>query len=193
MLTVTVDKSDVLKTIPKTFNRYNLNVALTKWEQDIDSKIVPNISGKIIDRRTGQMARGLSWANAEVSGKGDAVLTLKSTSPQALLLEHGTAGLPGGVLRPKTAKFLTIPLPAAMTAGGVLKKSAREWDNTFIRKSKKGNLIIFQTVGKGKIMPLFLLRKSIKMEPKRWFSISVDEALPMLKTRILDEEKRSAE
>lgn len=63
----------------------------------------------------------------------------------------------GAVIRPKNGKYLTIPLPAALNANGTPKfQSARQWPNTFVLKSKKGNLLIVQRVGKD-IVPLYLL------------------------------------
>ena len=45
----------------------------------------------------------------------------------------------------KTGKYLTVPLPDAMTPSGVLRGSARSgiWGKTFFARSKKGNLILF--------------------------------------------------
>ncbi len=51
----------------------------------------------------------------------------------------------GATINASKAKFLTIPLPAALDSRGVpLKKSARQWSHTFVARSKKGNLLIFQ-------------------------------------------------
>lgn len=72
----------------------------------------------------------------------------------------------GATITPKRAKYLTIPLPPALTASGVPKKlSAREWQNTFVLKSKKGNLLIVQKVGK-ELVPLYVLKKKVTI-PKR--------------------------
>ena len=72
----------------------------------------------------------------------------------------------GGVIRVKRSKYLTIPLPAALDARGVpLKKRAREWANTFVKRSKAGNLIIFQKTASG-IVPLYVLKKRVTI-PKR--------------------------
>lgn len=69
----------------------------------------------------------------------------------------------GAVIRAKNVQFLTIPLPAALDSRGVpLKKSAREWANTFVKKSKKGNLIIFQKIGRN-ITPLYLLKREVRI------------------------------
>lgn len=91
-------------------------------------------------------------------------------------------------ITPKKGKYLTIPLPAAMTKAGVGKGSAMfgPWTNTFVRKSKAGNLIMFGQmtsyskvkVGgvavkglairniRGQAIPLFLLLKSVKVKAR---------------------------
>lgn len=82
------------------------------------------------------------------------------------------------VITPKTKKFLTIPLGAAMTKAGVTKGSARSgvWGETFIQKTQHGHLMIFgkRVAQKGKkagqavgaITPLFLLVKSVKVRAR---------------------------
>lgn len=66
------------------------------------------------------------------------------------------------VIRPKNATYLTIPLDAAKTPAGVARGRARDYDNTFVARSRGGKLIIFQRTGNGTITPLFLLvRESI--------------------------------
>lgn len=93
---------------------------------------------------------------------GDSLDTLRGMigSGDAFYLKiHET----GGVIKAKNVKYLTIPLPAALNSNGTPKKpSARDWDNTFVAKSKKGNLIIFQKVG-SKIIPLYVLKTSVKI------------------------------
>lgn len=72
----------------------------------------------------------------------------------------------GATIRPKKALYLTIPLPAALRTNGTkLRKSARDWPNTFVRMSKKGNLLIFQRRGE-RIVPLYLLKKEVKIKPR---------------------------
>jgi hypothetical protein len=78
-------------------------------------------------------------------------------------------------ITPKRAKFLTIPLKAAQTATGVGRGGALSgaYAKTFVRMSKAGNLIIFgqgtyakgakSGQAKGNIVPLFLLKKSVRV------------------------------
>jgi hypothetical protein len=82
-------------------------------------------------------------------------------------------------ITPKTGRYLTIPLPAAMTASGVVKGRARDegvWGKTFVAKSKAGNLIIFgkgvaQKGGgageiQGSAVPLFVLKESVTIKAR---------------------------
>lgn len=72
----------------------------------------------------------------------------------------------GGTVTPKRSKFLTIPLPAALDSRGVpLRQTARQWDKTFIIKSKKGRLLIVRERG-ASIEPLYLLAKSATIRPR---------------------------
>jgi hypothetical protein len=61
---------------------------------------------------------------------------------------------------------LTIPLPAALDARGVpRKRSARDWDNTFVQKSRRGNLLIFQRRGR-EIVPLYALKPEVRVRAR---------------------------
>jgi hypothetical protein len=72
----------------------------------------------------------------------------------------------GATITPKKAAYLTVPLPAALDERGVpLKRGARDWENTFVKKSKAGNLIIFQKRGKD-IIPLYMLVKQVVIPPR---------------------------
>jgi len=77
-------------------------------------------------------------------------------------------------ITPKRGKFLAIPLPDAMNGQGVAKGGPRDeaiFGETFIAKSKKGNLIIFGKTlyvkgkkagqAKGGLKPLFVLKSSV--------------------------------
>jgi len=65
------------------------------------------------------------------------------------------------IIKPRRAKMLAIPLPAALTGAGVIKGRPRDFDRTFI-KEVHGNPIIFQNQN-GKAVPLFVLKHSVKI------------------------------
>ncbi len=72
----------------------------------------------------------------------------------------------GATIRAKKAQFLTIPLPAALDARGLPRRaSARAWDNTFVKRSKRGNLLIFQKRGV-ELVPLYLLKREVTLPPR---------------------------
>lgn len=92
----------------------------------------------------------------------------------------------GAVIKPKKAKYLTIPLPAAMDSRGIpLKKSARDWENTFVAKSKKGNLIIFQKQGTV-IVPLYVLRTQVTIPARLGMQKTLVAGLPYFVDQTMD-------
>lgn len=92
----------------------------------------------------------------------------------------------GGVIRPKKAKYLTIPLPAALNSNGTPKKpSARDWKNTFVIKSKAGNLLIVQRQG-ARIIPLYVLKTQVYIPPRLGMMDTAKAGQTMLADRMAD-------
>lgn len=72
----------------------------------------------------------------------------------------------GGWIKARNGKYLTIPLRAALDARGVpLRARARDWPNSFIIKSRAGNLLIVHKVG-DQIEPLYVLKKSVRIRAR---------------------------
>jgi len=71
----------------------------------------------------------------------------------------------GGVIRPKRARALTVPI--APEARG---RRARDFSDTFILRRRSDDAetvgIIMQNLGGGKVRPLFALRTSVTVEPR---------------------------
>lgn len=97
----------------------------------------------------------------------------------------------GATIRPKRSQYLTVPLSAALNPNGTPKKrSAREWSNTFVQRSKKGNLLIFQKQGR-RILPLYVLKKQIDI-PRRlgmWDSLNknADKFIKLMEDMVVKE------
>lgn len=72
----------------------------------------------------------------------------------------------GKTITPKTKQYLTIPLRAALTAAGKTRGDARTvaaaYPDSFIRKSRRGKLILFGKRGKT-LVPLFVLVKKVRI------------------------------
>lgn len=83
-------------------------------------------------------------------------------------------------------KLLTIPLPAALDSHGIpLKKSAKEWASTFVARSKKGNLIIFQKLGT-RIIPLYVLKSKVTIPPRLGMGDTIQTGLPYFVDKSMD-------
>jgi hypothetical protein len=117
-----------------------------------------------LDSHSGQMALSFKQdPDGAVDGQSlDSFrLTEYSTHPGVLVQEKGAT------IGPVKGSHLAIPLAAAKTSSGVKRGGVRSFSDTFVRKSKAGNLIVFQRNGKGeKPTPLFLLRKSVTIPPR---------------------------
>lgn len=141
-------------------------------------------------RRHGNPYPGGTSANSLSKRSGDLVQSLKeNTAVKGSNLENLVGEIGGifyariheygGTITAKRAKYLTIPLPAALNSNGTpKKKSARDWDKTFIITSKKGNLLIVQRDGR-KLIPLYVLKTSVYIPPRLNLRKTVDTALPV--------------
>lgn len=98
---------------------------------------------------------------AMLTAKGAAVT---AAGPHSRIHHYGSEGLPGGVIKPKRAKALTIPLMRSMRG-----TSARTVSGLFIIRSKAGNPNVIGILAKregDEIVPHFLLVKAVRI-PKR--------------------------
>lgn len=93
----------------------------------------------------------------------------------------------GGTIRARNGGFLTIPLPAALSSSGVpLRERARDWNDTFSARSKRGSLLIFRREGR-EIVPLYILKESIRIRPRLGLAKAVAEELPHFERKIFNE------
>ncbi len=83
----------------------------------------------------------------------------------------------GATIRPRRAQYLAVPLKAAMTAAGVLRRPPRDWPNTFVIPSKgpKAKFLIVRRRGRG-IEPLFALVDSVTIPARLNFRADFDKA-----------------
>jgi hypothetical protein len=116
-----------------------------------------------VHRRTGTLQRSFLF-RVEGSRVEDLV-GIYFTNLVYAGVHEGKDGKPT-VIRARNRKFLTIPLPDAKTASGVTRGPARSFPDTFLRRSKSGNLVIFQKRGKGPPAALFLLKREVSIPPR---------------------------
>lgn len=87
-------------------------------------------------------------------GGGDALV-------YARIHEGWPDGRASTTMRPRNAQYLAIPLAAAKTPAGVARGGPRDFPDTFVQRSRQGTLILFQQVGSGGIVPLFILKREV--------------------------------
>lgn len=134
------------------------------------------------DRLQKRSGRGLQSILDSLRVSGSTLQTLQGSISTGDMTIHET----GGVINAKGSRYLTIPLPAALDSRGVpLLPSARDWPNTFVQRSRKGNLIIFQKRGR-EIVPLYVLKTTVRIKPRLRMEQAVMGEIPYLQERILD-------
>ena len=141
-------------------------------------KIVP---GGVITPRTGTLRRATAhWVDVDPDareGVGHVGVDLNKAI-YGRLLELG------GVITPKKAKNLTIPLEPALTAAGVARVTARQFienpgtlgfARAFVRK---GGTTILGAKTDGTVEAVFALKKRVEIAPRRYLTDSLAECRP---------------
>jgi len=87
----------------------------------------------------------------------------------------------GGVVQARRAKFLAIPLKAMLTPAGVARASPRDVPDTFVLRSRAGNLIIAQRKGRGSLTPLFVLKRQVRINRHPYLAPALERNLQQVK------------
>lgn len=147
----------------------------TPWRPG--TRLSTGVRGGKLAKRSGRTLRAIK-RSVKVQGSGSEI-TGTIGGPFYLHVHEN-----GATIRARKARFLTIPLPAALTSRGVPKKRrARDWPNTFVQRSKRGNLIIFQKRG-GRLVPLYLLKKRVRIPRRLGMGATLRKAAPVALDRI---------
>lgn len=80
---------------------------------------------------------------------------------------------------PTRGQYLTIPLAAAKTPAGVTRGRARDFPDTFVARSRRGQLFIFQRQGTA-IVPLFLLVKEVVIPARPALRPTLARFIPLI-------------
>jgi len=134
-----------------------------------------------LSKRSGKLLSSLSENRIDVRGDDDIEVSFTLTGIASV---HER----GATIRPKRSKYLTVPLPPALNSNGTPKrKSARDWQNTFVLKSRKGNLLIVQKAGGGRITPLYVLKKQVTIPQRLGFEDAFQAGREFLADKIADD------
>jgi hypothetical protein len=142
-------------------------------------------SDRTLSRRSGRLIASIKES---VTVRGQRLADIEGGIGGAVYLrthEHGAT------IRPKKAKYLAIPLPEALNADGTPKlASPRQWKNTFVARSKNGNLLIFQRRGRH-IVPLYVLKREVKIRPRLGLGDTLRAGLPHFVDRAMSRMARA--
>jgi hypothetical protein len=144
--------------------------AMTKATLEVEGQLKTAVSGDRLKVRSGRLRSSIG---SIVTESGDSIIgMIGSGVRQGDRVKYANIQETGGVITPKRGKYLTIPLPAALTPAGVLRKPARQWPDTFVMKSNNGNLLIMQKKGKRvtRLVALFVLKKQVTIPASRYMS-----------------------
>lgn len=173
MVTVQLDETEVrqvrrmLAALPVSRRSPAYLRAMQFATAEVEARLRENLAGPILRRRTGHLSR--SVGSMIVTENNNISATIGSGVRTGQRVVYANILETGGVIRPKNARYLTIPLRAAMTGSGVVRRRARDWPNTFIE-----NGIIYQRRGENAV-PLFVLRRSVRIPPFRYMARTVTE------------------
>ena len=143
------------------------------------SEMTRRLSNRVLKRRTGALVRSLrpSYATPE---RPTATTNVGRGAPYAKAHEFGAT------IRPRRRQFLTVPLRDAKTAAGVtrqqaqLRRSGRGFETaSLVPGAEDTQTFIFTSVGNRKIiavakrgggvLPLYVLRKSVRIPERLGF------------------------
>lgn len=141
---------------------------LRGWLEDVAEALELRHSGawpggtgeKTMSKRSGWM---LEQIKDSITVTGNTIPTIEGTIsvPYERRIHEN-----GGVIKAKNVKYLTVPLPAALDSKGIpLKKKAKDWQNTFVIKTKAGKLIIVQKDGI-QLKYLYVLKPDVYIPPR---------------------------
>lgn len=134
--------------------------------------------GAKLQIRSGNIQRAIQFEGARPG-------QLRAASFIAGPLRYAQLQEDGGTIRPRRGRFLTIPLPAALTSAGVVRKAAKprkvggQWEtsglvpgaadrSTFILSKSKGP-VIYARGANGRAIPLWSLKRSVTIPPRLQF------------------------
>ncbi len=133
------------------------------------------LTGQVLRSRTGRLRASVSATVEDREGAPALVARAGGTDGRG---EVGYASIQehGGVVVPRTAKMLRIPLGPALTAAGVdrfptpLRQSAPGM--FYLRRSKAGNLLLFhRETG----IPWYVLKHSVTIPPRPYLRPGVEK------------------
>jgi len=153
----------------------------SRWASLTVKRIKRGLSGEYLKTRSGKLKRVVGM-RIESTGKVQKITLGTNVGATKDDVVYARIHEEGGWIFPKTKRALTIPLPGIkgrVSDFGTFGKGG----NLFVIKSKRHGLgvIAMKTASGKRWRPLFVLRTSVKMPARHWFSRPIAEQHPLLK------------
>jgi hypothetical protein len=143
----------------------------------IESHVKGKLRGQVLKARTGTLSRAV-FSRTQATGDGDVMVVVGVDSAKA---PYGRIHEVGGIIRPRRAANLAIPIGEAKTRGGVARFSARQlvqnprafgYTGAFFRKN-----VLFGNRNRVPV-PLFVLKPQVAIKGTGYLSGSIEEKRP---------------
>ena len=160
---------------------------LLQAEREIAMQVKPGMS---LNPRSGGFVRAWSkrgGAEVNVTRAGEARVEgrIGSNHPAAKIQEEG------GIVVPVRANLLAIPIGGALTRSAVAKvASPLQMPGLVLITSKLGNLLLVKRLSKGRIEPMFALKRSVTLTATRYLTkaaASLDDKAPAIAEAVFAE------
>jgi hypothetical protein len=168
--------------------RAGVNAGIAEGIDAVGQKIAAGrLTGQDLAVRTGNLRRAVKgWMSGDLAGVIGVMPDSAVDHYKYLLGDEQVT------IRPKKGKFLSVPLPDALTAAGVLKpeysQGLRNIDGGFFIRSK-GQLIFGKHAGKtkrSKFLPLFVMKTQVTVKGRNSLYDGVMENLGIITDTITD-------
>jgi hypothetical protein len=157
-----------------------LNAVVSRLAQKHGGHWPGGTTANTLSRRSGSLVESLR-RGVEVAGAGFATIGTLSGGEYAAVHEFG------GTLRSAGGQYLAIPLPAALKADGTpIFEDPRQWRQTFVQRSKRGNLLVFLRKSSSDIVPLYVLKSSVTLPPRLGARNTAKEEMPYFVDKAVD-------
>lgn len=139
----------------------------------VENRVKMNTTAGILKTRSGRLRSSIGSVVREQDGKLAAHIGSGQRTGKPVV--YANILETGGIIRPVSRQWLTIPTQYAKSTAGAGNMRAREVPNGFFQHTKEGTLILYQG-GKTKPVPMFVLKKCVTIPAKRYLSLSLEQS-----------------
>lgn len=156
-----------------------LGQVVNRWRFALVAALNKELSGGTLKVRSGQLRSDIKVQNVWRRGESFGV-DIAATLPYARIHENENAD--ERVIRPKKAKYLTVPIPHNYPGAHPMPLRDYPLGTTYAKKSPSGNdsYTVFHRVTPSKSVPIYRLVKEVKIPRRPYLSNAIERALPKL-------------